>query len=162
LSAGAAGSLTLPGHALALERGVAHTLVRERWLGELSAGTHAVSLGRNADLIGLEWRAPRAARVRVRFRNVDGRVSPWAMASAGQPPIIARHAWAQGRAAPRVAPSYGAVRLAFVHHTDSPNGSTRGEVPAMLRAIYAFHTYVNGWDDIGYNFAIDAFGRIFE
>ena len=32
----------------------------------------------------------------------------------------------------------------------------------MLRAIYAFHTYVNGWDDIGYNFAIDAFGRIFE
>src|SRR5207253_5515468 len=61
-----------------------------------------------------------------------------------------------------VAPSYGAVRLAFVHHTDSPNGYTRGEVPAMLRAIYAFHTYVNGWDDIGYNFAIDAFGRIFE
>src|SRR4029077_6678725 len=52
--------------------------------------------------------------------------------------------------------------LAFVHHTDSPNGYTRGEVPAMLRAIYAFHTYVNGWDDIGYNFAIDAFGRIFE
>src|SRR4029077_17483033 len=28
--------------------------------------------------------------------------------------------------------------------------------------IFAFHTYVNGWDDIGYNFAIDAFGRIFE
>jgi uncharacterized protein with LGFP repeats len=54
------------------------------------------------------------------------------------------------------------VRLAFVHHTDSPNGYTRGEVPAMLRAIYAFHTYVNGWNDIGYNFAIDAFGRIFE
>ena len=32
----------------------------------------------------------------------------------------------------------------------------------MLRAIYAFHRYVNGWNDIGYNFVIDRFGRIFE
>jgi hypothetical protein len=32
----------------------------------------------------------------------------------------------------------------------------------MLRAIYAFHRYVNGWNDIGYNFVIDLFGRIFE
>ena len=32
----------------------------------------------------------------------------------------------------------------------------------MLRAIYAFHRFVNGWNDIGYNFVIDRFGRIFE
>src|SRR5882757_10039353 len=32
----------------------------------------------------------------------------------------------------------------------------------MLRAIYAFHRYVHGWNDIGYNFVVDAFGRIFE
>ena len=32
----------------------------------------------------------------------------------------------------------------------------------MLRAIYAFHRYVNGWNDIGYNFVVDLFGRIFE
>ena len=32
----------------------------------------------------------------------------------------------------------------------------------MLRAIYAFHRFVNGWDDIGYNFAVDLYGRIFE
>ena len=52
--------------------------------------------------------------------------------------------------------------MAFVHHTENPNGYSPGEVPAMLRAIYAFHRYVNGWNDIGYNFVIDAFGRIFE
>src|SRR6266513_5606224 len=52
--------------------------------------------------------------------------------------------------------------MAFVHHTQKPNGYGRGEVPAMLRAIYAFHRYVNGWNDIGYNFAIDLYGRIFE
>jgi hypothetical protein len=83
-------------------------------------------------------------------------------AGAGQPPIIARHAWAQGMAHPRVAPSYGAVTMAFVHHTQNSNGYAPGEVPAMLRAIFAFHRYVNGWNDIGYNFAIDSYGRIFE
>jgi len=52
--------------------------------------------------------------------------------------------------------------MAFVHHTENPNGYTPGEVPAMLRAIYAFHRYVNGWNDIGYNFVLDLYGRIFE
>jgi hypothetical protein len=80
----------------------------------------------------------------------------------GQPPIIARRAWAQGAAPPHVAPAYGAVRMAFVHHTQNPNGYAPGEVPAMLRAIYAFHRYVNGWNDIGYNFVLDSYGRIFE
>ncbi len=70
--------------------------------------------------------------------------------------------WAQGIAKPRVAPEYGAVQMAFVHHTDNPNGYSPGEVPAMLRAIYVFHRYVNGWNDIGYNFVIDLYGRIFE
>jgi N-acetylmuramoyl-L-alanine amidase len=83
-------------------------------------------------------------------------------AGPGQPPIISRAAWAHGSAPPKVAPEYGAVRLAFVHHTENPNGYRAGEVPAMLRAIYAFHRYVHGWNDIGYNFVVDAFGRIFE
>jgi N-acetylmuramoyl-L-alanine amidase len=90
------------------------------------------------------------------------RATPVLAAGPGQPPIIARRAWAQGVARPRVVPGYGAVRMAFVHHTQNPNGYARGEVPAMLRAIYAFHRYVNGWNDIGYNFVIDSFGRIFE
>ena len=88
--------------------------------------------------------------------------TPTLPAGAGQPPIVARQAWAQGIAKPRVAPEYGAVQMAFVHHTDNPNGYSPGEVPAMLRAIYMFHRYVNGWNDIGYNFVIDLYGRIFE
>jgi hypothetical protein len=83
-------------------------------------------------------------------------------AGAGQPPIIARRAWARGFSPPRVAPEYGAVRMGFVHHTENPNGYTPGEVPAMLRAIYMFHRDVNGWNDIGYNFVVDSYGRIFE
>jgi hypothetical protein len=83
-------------------------------------------------------------------------------AGPGQPSIIARNAWAQGKAPPAVLPSYGTVKLAFVHHTDNPNGYSAAEVPAMLYAIYQFHRYTRGWDDIGYNFVIDLSGRIWE
>ncbi len=89
-------------------------------------------------------------------------VTPALAAGPGQPPIIARRAWARGVAHPRVAPEYGDVEMAFVHHTENPNGYTSAEVPAMLRAIYAFHRYGNGWNDIGYNFVLDLFGRIWE
>jgi hypothetical protein len=88
--------------------------------------------------------------------------SPVLAAGAGQPPIIARRGWAQGISPPRVTPAYGAVQMAFVHHTENPNGYGPGEVPAMLRAIYVFHRYVNGWNDIGYNFVVDLYGRVFE
>ena len=82
-------------------------------------------------------------------------------AGPGQPPIIARQAWARG-APPAVPPAYGAVKMAFVHHTDNPNGYSAAEVPAMLFAMYQFHRFVRGWNDIGYNFVIDLFGRIWE
>ncbi len=87
---------------------------------------------------------------------------PLLAAGAGQPAILARRGWAQGVCPPKVAPGYGDVRMAFVHHTENPNGYSAGEVPAMLRAIYAFHRFSNGWNDIGYNFVIDLYGRIFE
>ena len=83
-------------------------------------------------------------------------------AGPGQPPIIARSAWAQGHAPPRYPPAYGYVRLAFVHHTDTPNGYSPAEVPAVLMSMYRFHRYVRGWNDIGYNFVIDLYGRIWE
>ena len=88
--------------------------------------------------------------------------TPELSAGAGQPPIIARKAWAREMTAPKVAPEYGAVEMAFVHHTENPNGYAAGAVPAMLRAIYVFHRYVNGWNDIGYNFVVNLYGRVFE
>lgn len=83
-------------------------------------------------------------------------------AGAGQPPILARSSWAGASSVPRVAPEYGDVQLAFVHHTENPNGYLPNDVPGMLRAIFLFHRDVQGWNDIGYNFVIDLFGRIFE
>jgi len=139
------------------------------WTG----GTTAVQLRATAALSGVRLHlvdVSGGAGARRRATAAGGlglaaalpQATPVLQAGPGQPPIIARRAWAQGMAHPKVAPAYGAVQMAFVHHTENPNGYAPGEVGAMLRAIFAFHRYVNGWDDIGYNFVIDSYGRIFE
>jgi hypothetical protein len=113
--------------------------------------------------------------VRVHFVNIEAPAAgalataaagpplatPVLDAGPGQPAIIARRAWA-GAAGPAVPPTYGSVMLAFVHHTVNPNGYSAAEVSPMLYAIYLFHRYTRGWNDIGYNFLIDAFGRTWE
>jgi hypothetical protein len=83
-------------------------------------------------------------------------------AGPGQPPIIARSTWAHGRARPAGPAFYGAIKLAFVHHTVNPNGYSRAEVPALLLAIFDYHRFVRGFFDIAYNFVIDVFGRTWE
>jgi hypothetical protein len=83
-------------------------------------------------------------------------------AGPGQPPIIARAAWAQGHAPPRHVPEYGTVKLAFVHHSESPNGYGAAQVPSILYSIFVYHRYLRDYFDIGYNFAVDAYGRIWE
>lgn len=48
----------------------------------------------------------------------------------------------------------------IVHHTVSNNSST--DWPAVVRAIWNFHTFGRGWGDIGYNYLIDPNGVIYE
>ena len=57
---------------------------------------------------------------------------------------------------------YFEVHAGFVHHTVNANDYTRAQVPGILRSIYAYHTKSRGWSDIGYNFLVDRFGRIWE
>ena len=83
-------------------------------------------------------------------------------AGPGQPPIIARAAWAGTRHPPTSGPYYAGIDLAFVHHTENPNGYSPGAVPGMLVAIYDYHRFSRGYFDIAYNFVIDAWGRIWE
>jgi hypothetical protein len=132
------------------------TSVQIRAAGRVSdAKLHLVNVNGDADRHG-GTAGPLASMASLPLATPD------LSAGAGQPPIIAREAWARGMAPPKVAPEYGAVEMAFVHHTENPNGYAAGEVPPMLRAIYVFHRYVNGWNDIGYNFVVDLYGRIFE
>ena len=79
----------------------------------------------------------------------------------GQPTIRMRNTWTSRppKVRPELAPT---VRVAVVHHSVSSNTYGPDDVPGELRAIQAFHMDGRGWDDIGYNFAIDRFGRIWE
>ena len=70
--------------------------------------------------------------------------------------------WAGAAHPPRHGPLYGAIEMGVVHHTENPNGYSAAEVPALLRAIYTFHVFGRGWWDIGYNYLVDRFGRIWE
>jgi hypothetical protein len=98
----------------------------------------------------------------VRAATPPPLAQPVLEAGPGQPPIIARAAWARGHAPPAVPAHFGSVRLAFVHHSETPNGYGAAAVPSILRSIFDYHRYVRGYWDIGYNFAVDAFGRIWE
>ena len=230
VAAGAA-SVLAPAESLAAALGPPPG-VFSRWVGSLQGTSGVIAAERRFELVGAQWAAPAHARIELRTRGVDGRWSPWALASVcghgpdgvrapaghsrfgepiwsgpaeavqvrsdvavgdvrlhfvsarvsgpataaaalplvatgldagpGQPPIIARAAWARGGAPPRFPPAYGSVKLAFVHHSEGPNGYRAADVPSILMSIYQFHRFVRGWNDIGYNFAIDAFGRIWE
>ena len=67
----------------------------------------------------------------------------------------AREAWRDGR------PHYNhTIKQVHVHHTVNSNRYRRGDVPALIRGMYRYHTRYLGWSDIGYNFLVDRFGRI--
>ena len=84
-----------------------------------------------------------------------------AAAATSRPTIYTRAQWGADESI-RGAPEYGDVNGAFVHHTVTVNDYAASEVPGIIRSIYAYHVNVRGWKDIGYNFVVDRFGRIWE
>jgi len=86
-----------------------------------------------------------------------------AAAYTPKPQIYSRAQWgADERIREQTAPGYAEVHGGFVHHTVNANDYTAAEVPGIIRSIYAYHVRSRGWRDIGYNFLIDKFGRIWE
>ena len=114
---------------------------------------------------GYEIKAAGAKDLDVRLMRSAKRLRPriarsHAAANVAAPPIHTRSEWLARE--PKTKPSLGDVQLAFVHHTVSANGYSADEVPDMFRGMQAFHMDTNGWDDIGYNFLVDRFGRVWE
>jgi hypothetical protein len=105
-------------------------------------------------------------RVRIALVAADRRpLRPLrALAAApAQPEIVSRAGWGADEALKRAPPRYAATaQMVFIHHTDTPNGYAAADVPAIIRSIYTYHVRSNGWNDIGYNFLVDAYGRVFE
>jgi len=77
-----------------------------------------------------------------------------------QPPVVTRAQWGADESLRKGSPLYAPVTKLIVHHTATQNLDP--DPAGTMRAIYAFHTQVRGWDDIGYNFLLDAQGRVYE
>jgi flagellar hook assembly protein FlgD len=85
------------------------------------------------------------------------------LARAAKPGIITRSQWGADESIVRAPPAYAArVRFAVVHHTAGTNSYGSAESAAIVRGIQRYHVLANGWNDIGYNFLVDKYGRIFE
>src|SRR5690349_11931997 len=86
-----------------------------------------------------------------------------AMKTAPKPYIFSRAQWGANESLrDKSSLHYGTIKTGFIHHTVNANDYTEEQVPALIRGIYAYHTQSRGWSDIGYNFLVDRFGRIWE
>ena len=89
------------------------------------------------------------------------RHAPRSLTRAPQPRIRSRKAWGAHESWRTGRPQYNAtIKQAHIHHTAGTNRYTRSDVPAIIRGDYWYHTRVLGWSDLGYNFVVDKFGRI--
>ncbi len=76
--------------------------------------------------------------------------------------IQPRDSWATNRPPKGPLPAED-VKFLLVHHSASRSGHTGADAPGILRSFYDFHTSAEkGWNDIAYNFLIDADGGIWE
>ena len=90
-------------------------------------------------------------------------------ANAAEFDVVSRAAWGADESLRNGSPRYASeVHMGVVHHTahssdlSVANGYSRSEAPAIMRAMYRYHTQSLGWADLGYNVVIDRFGTIYE
>ena len=100
--------------------------------------------------------------VRESLRRVVTESVPEAAAVAPPFGIHGRNAWSARP--PKNSPSIasGGLKMAVVHHTATSNSYTSAQVPSILRSMQTYHMDSNNWSDLGYNFLVDRFGRIWE
>lgn len=83
--------------------------------------------------------------------------------SADQPTIRTRADWGADESLRTDGPRYtSTIKAGFVHHTAGVNDYTEADVPSIIRGIYAYHVKSRRWSDIGYQFLVDKFGRLWE
>jgi hypothetical protein len=96
-------------------------------------------------------------------RSVPAALGRAAAVAVPVPTIYTRAQWGADESWRDGSPRYNDTILqAHVHHSASGNGYAQGDVPALIRSFYKYHTHSLGWSDIAYNFLIDSFGTIWE
>ena len=89
-----------------------------------------------------------------------------AAAAAPIPAVISRAGWGADESlrfdenGEIWAPVFYPLQKFIIHHTATGSGGSNPA--ASVRAIYYYHAVTQGWGDIGYNYLIDASGRVYE
>ena len=151
-------------------RGASEVVTDPVWVGEADALEVRADRplgGLRASFENTTGTATSADRARTAMREAAlGVLAPLGIADAdaadSAPQIVPRAAWERGQCTPRRAPSEGVVRAAFVHHTADGAAYTREESPDVVLAMCRYHRNSSGWNDLGYNFVVDAHGQVFE
>lgn len=77
-----------------------------------------------------------------------------------EPAQVDQNEWRAGLPAPAYNRSFTDTEHLIVHHSATSNSLT--DYYNVVRNIYLYHTQVNGWSDIGYNYLIAPDGTIFK
>lgn len=81
-------------------------------------------------------------------------------AGCEEPAQVDQEEWRDGLPAPTYNRSFTDTEHLIVHHSATSNSLT--DYYNVVRNIYLYHTEVNGWSDIGYNYLIAPDGTIFK
>ncbi len=76
-----------------------------------------------------------------------------------EPPMMLQTEWRQGLPDPDYQRIPNRANNLIIHHSATDNELT--DYTALVRSIYVYHTEVNGWSDIGYNYLIAPNGQIY-
>ncbi len=86
-----------------------------------------------------------------------------AVAGSRNPDIITRAEWgADESLRAKNLDMSRTVKVAFVHHTVGTSNYSPSQGPAQVRSLYAYYVNSLGYSDMGYNFLVDKYGRIYE
>ncbi|MFZ9044255.1 MAG: N-acetylmuramoyl-L-alanine amidase [Cyclobacteriaceae bacterium] len=75
------------------------------------------------------------------------------------PNLILQAQWRAGLDVPNYNRSFHEVEHIIIHHSAGSNSAT--DYTQVVRDIYLYHTQVNGWSDIGYNYLISPDGTLY-
>lgn len=104
-------------------------------------------------------RAVTAGRLAASVRPAARGVLP---AAPAQPSIVSRAGWGADPKLMTWPVRRADLKAAVVHHTAGSNTYTQAEAPSVVRGIYRYHAVERQWGDIGYNFLVDKWGRVYE
>ncbi|HEX6379655.1 MAG TPA: N-acetylmuramoyl-L-alanine amidase [Acidimicrobiia bacterium] len=128
--------------------------------GVVAAGLVRPALG--ATRLGVRWSAGATVFEAV-FIDAGSGPAPVPVANQPAPPqpeIITRAGWGADESMRKGPQEFAPISKLVVHHTVTPNDDP--DPAQTVRAVYAYHTRHNGWNDIGYNFVVDQQGRVYE